>query len=162
MRPGKLLSFMYGFGNIGDTWPVGASGERPFWFELSEMDERVKAGGDDSKRRAAGNKTNGSPEGTAESRVSTSSAEAPILEGQVTRGVFNLYVLIGGRGTGKYTIVESIRSVLGLVPIGEEVRKAHEGIVRLPNGPRACGGDSRGWSRGVRDPAPKVRILTDE
>ena len=42
----------------------------------------------------------------------------------------NLNVLIGGRGTGKSTIVESIRSVLGLDPIGEEARKAHEGIVR--------------------------------
>lgn len=42
----------------------------------------------------------------------------------------NLNVLIGGRGTGKSTIVESIRSVLGLVPVGEEARKAHDGIVR--------------------------------
>ena len=48
----------------------------------------------------------------------------------------NLNVLIGGRGTGKSTIVESIRSVLGLDPIGEEAQKAHEGIVRhvLRNG----------------------------
>lgn len=48
----------------------------------------------------------------------------------------NLNVLIGGRGTGKSTVVESIRSVLGLTPIGEEARKAHEGIVRqvLRNG----------------------------
>ncbi len=42
----------------------------------------------------------------------------------------NLNVLIGGRGTGKSTVIESIRAVLGLAPIGEEVRKAHEGIVR--------------------------------
>ena len=42
----------------------------------------------------------------------------------------NLNVLIGGRGTGKSSIVESIRSVLGLEPIGEEAQKAHEGIVR--------------------------------
>ena len=42
----------------------------------------------------------------------------------------NLNVLIGGRGTGKSTIVESLRYVLGLEPMGEEVRKAHEGIIR--------------------------------
>jgi len=42
----------------------------------------------------------------------------------------NLNVLIGGRGTGKSTIVESLRYVLGLNPLGEEASKAHEGIVR--------------------------------
>ncbi len=42
----------------------------------------------------------------------------------------NLNVLIGGRGTGKSTIIESIRYVLDLEPIGEEARKSHEDIVR--------------------------------
>ncbi|MEA1992313.1 MAG: AAA family ATPase [Thermodesulfobacteriota bacterium] len=42
----------------------------------------------------------------------------------------NLNVLIGGRGTGKSTVVESIRYVLGLEPLGEEALKAHGGIVR--------------------------------
>ncbi|MDN5941177.1 MAG: hypothetical protein L0H94_04755 [Nitrospira sp.] len=42
----------------------------------------------------------------------------------------NLNVLIGGRGTGKSTIVESIRYVLNIEPIGEEAKKAHEGIIR--------------------------------
>ena len=42
----------------------------------------------------------------------------------------NLNVLVGGRGTGKSTMVESIRYALGLNPIGEEARKAHEGIIR--------------------------------
>jgi len=42
----------------------------------------------------------------------------------------NLNVLVGGRGTGKSTVVESIRAVLGLDPVGDEARKAHEGIVR--------------------------------
>ncbi len=48
----------------------------------------------------------------------------------------NLNVLIGGRGAGKSTIVESIRAVLGLTPIGEEARRAHDGIVHhvLRNG----------------------------
>lgn len=42
----------------------------------------------------------------------------------------NLNVLIGGRGTGKSTVVESIRYALGLEPLGEETIKAHGGIVR--------------------------------
>ncbi|MFH2046531.1 MAG: TrlF family AAA-like ATPase [Pseudomonadota bacterium] len=42
----------------------------------------------------------------------------------------NLNVLIGGRGTGKSTIVESIRYVLGMDPIGEEAQKSHSGIIR--------------------------------
>jgi len=42
----------------------------------------------------------------------------------------NLNVLIGGRGTGKSTIIESIRYVLGMEPLGEEALKAHSGIVR--------------------------------
>ena len=42
----------------------------------------------------------------------------------------NLNVLIGGRGTGKSTIVESIRYVLGLEPLGEEALKSHSGIIR--------------------------------
>jgi AAA domain/PHP domain len=48
----------------------------------------------------------------------------------------NLNVLIGGRGTGKSTILESIRYVLGLVPIGDEARRAHDGVVKhvLKNG----------------------------
>lgn len=42
----------------------------------------------------------------------------------------NLNVLIGGRGTGKSTVIESLRYVLGIEPLGDEARKAHEGIIR--------------------------------
>ncbi|MDE0629030.1 MAG: AAA family ATPase [Bryobacterales bacterium] len=56
--------------------------------------------------------------------------EGGFLDGVSVRLNPNLNVLIGGRGTGKSTIVESIRSVLGLTPIGDEARKAHDGIVR--------------------------------
>lgn len=42
----------------------------------------------------------------------------------------NLNVLVGGRGTGKSTMIESIRYALGLEPVGEDARKAHEGVVR--------------------------------
>ena len=42
----------------------------------------------------------------------------------------NLNVLVGGRGTGKSTMIESLRYVLGLEPLGDDARKAHEGVVR--------------------------------
>ncbi len=42
----------------------------------------------------------------------------------------NLNALVGGRGTGKSTMIESIRYALGLEPLGEEARKAHEGVVK--------------------------------
>ena len=42
----------------------------------------------------------------------------------------NLNVLVGGRGTGKSTMIESIRYALGLDPLGEEAKKAHDGVIR--------------------------------
>jgi DNA repair ATPase RecN len=42
----------------------------------------------------------------------------------------DLNVLVGGRGTGKSTIIESIRYVLGLEPKGDEAKKAHEGVIK--------------------------------
>lgn len=41
----------------------------------------------------------------------------------------NLNVLIGGRGAGKSTIIESLRYVLGMESSGDEAGKAHQGIV---------------------------------
>ncbi len=62
--------------------------------------------------------------------------EGGFLDGVTVHLNPNLNVLIGGRGTGKSTVVESIRSALGLDPVGDEARKAHDGIVRqvLGNG----------------------------
>ncbi|MCY4153258.1 MAG: hypothetical protein OXE94_13630 [Aestuariivita sp.] len=42
----------------------------------------------------------------------------------------NLNVLVGGRGTGKSTLIESLRYVLGLEPLGEEARIVHNGVVK--------------------------------
>jgi DNA repair ATPase RecN len=52
------------------------------------------------------------------------------LDGLELRFNANLNVLIGGRGTGKSTVVESIRYVLGIQPIGEEARRSHESLIR--------------------------------
>lgn len=42
----------------------------------------------------------------------------------------NLNVLIGGRGAGKSTVLESLRYVLGLEPKGTQAKTQHESIVR--------------------------------
>ncbi len=64
--------------------------------------------------------------------------EGGFLDGVTINLNPDLNALIGGRGTGKSTIVESIRSALGLDPTGDDARKAHHGIVRhvLRNGTR--------------------------
>lgn len=56
--------------------------------------------------------------------------EGGFLDGAAVHFNPNLNVLVGGRGTGKSTVVESIRSVLALDAVGDEARKAHDGIVR--------------------------------
>lgn len=56
--------------------------------------------------------------------------EGGFLDGAAVHLNENLNVLIGGRGAGKSTVVESIRYALQLSPLGDEARKAHEGIVR--------------------------------
>ena len=42
----------------------------------------------------------------------------------------NLNVLVGGRGAGKSTVLESLRHALGLEPLGEDARAIHKGIIR--------------------------------
>ena len=39
-------------------------------------------------------------------------------------------MLVGGRGAGKSTVIESLRHALGLEPLGENVRAIHKGIIR--------------------------------
>ncbi|MEJ5238640.1 MAG: AAA family ATPase [Limisphaera sp.] len=56
--------------------------------------------------------------------------EGGFLDGAAIHFNENLNVLVGGRGTGKSTVIESLRHVLGLEPIGDDARRAHEGIVR--------------------------------
>ena len=42
----------------------------------------------------------------------------------------NLNVLVGGRGTGKSTVLESLRYALAIDPLGEEATKAHQGVLK--------------------------------
>ena len=56
--------------------------------------------------------------------------EGGFLDNTAVRFNRNLNVLVGGRGAGKSTVVESLRHVLGLDPLGEDARAIHRGIVR--------------------------------
>lgn len=56
--------------------------------------------------------------------------QAGFLDGDAIHFNENLNVLVGGRGSGKSTVVESLRYVLGLEPLGKEAQRIHEGIVR--------------------------------
>ena len=70
------------------------------------------------------------PEPEEHAELISLSWEGGFLDGTAFRFNPNLNVLIGGRGAGKSTVVESLRYVLGLEPVGEEARKARDGIVR--------------------------------
>ena len=56
--------------------------------------------------------------------------EGGFLDGAAFRFTPNLNVLVGGRGTGKSTVIESLRYVLDLDPVGEDALKTHQSIVR--------------------------------
>ncbi|OEH57821.1 hypothetical protein A5N17_12410 [Arthrobacter sp. D2] len=85
--------------------------------------------------------------GTRISLVDPSTAPRTVLgkiswEGGFLDGVSldlsdELTTLIGGRGTGKSTVIESIRFVLDLDPLGPEAKKDHQSMVRNVLGPGA-------------------------
>ncbi len=87
---------------------------------------------------------------TPETRVSlTDPTEAPrtllreiswtggFLDGVTIPISGDLTTLIGGRGTGKSTVIESLRYALGLTPLGEDATKDHLAIVDKVLGPGA-------------------------
>lgn len=85
--------------------------------------------------------------GTRISLVDPSTAPRTVLgriawEGGFLDGVSldlsdELTTLIGGRGTGKSTAIESIRFALDLEPLGPEAKKDHQSMVRNVLGPGA-------------------------
>jgi hypothetical protein len=82
--------------------------------------------------------------------------EGGFLNGSAIHFNENLNVLVGGRGTGKSTTIESLRYVLGLEPLGDDARKAHQGVLRevLKNGTKI--------SLLVRSHKPSPRFYTIE
>ena len=107
------------------------------WIKMDEVSvDGLRQAFLDPDSRVRPNAKEGSPETEEHMELASLSWEGGFLGGVSVHLNPNLNVLIGGRGAGKSTFVESIRAVLGLQPIGEDAAKAHDGIVRhvLRNG----------------------------
>ena len=76
------------------------------------------------------NRQDGESEAEAHTELMGLAWEGGFLDGASISLNPNLNVLVGGHGAGKSTIIESLRYVLALAPVGEEAGKAHQGIVR--------------------------------
>ena len=72
---------------------------------------------------------NSDPEPEEHAELVSLAWEGGFLDGTAIHFNQNLNVLVGGRGAGKSTIVESLRYALDLEPIGEEARKVHQGLI---------------------------------
>jgi hypothetical protein len=57
--------------------------------------------------------------------------EGGFLDGIAVHFNENLNVLIGGRGAGKSTVLESLRYCLGLEPIGDDARTVHTSVIKF-------------------------------
>ena len=73
---------------------------------------------------------NSDPEPEPHARLVAIAWQGGFLDGQAIHFSENMNVLIGGRGTGKSTVLESVRQVLGLKPIGPLAQAAHSEIVK--------------------------------
>ena len=73
---------------------------------------------------------NSDPEPEEHAELWTLAWEGGFLDGAAIHFNPNLNVLVGGRGAGKSTVIESLRYVLDLEPIGEDAQRAHAGTVR--------------------------------
>lgn len=101
------------------------------WIKMSEVSiEGLRQAFLDPGSRIRLNPKKGKLEPEEHAELVALAWEGGFLDGAAIHFNPNLNVLVGGRGTGKSTVVESIRSVLALDAVGDEARKAHEGIVR--------------------------------
>ena len=101
------------------------------WIKMSEVSiEGLRQAFLDPSSRIRLNPQLGKMETEDHAELVAMAWEGGFLDGGAVHFSQNLNVLLGGRGAGKSTIIESVRYVLGLDPIGEDARKAHEGIVR--------------------------------
>jgi DNA repair ATPase RecN len=101
------------------------------WIKMSEVSiEGLRQAFLDPGSRIRLNPKQGKLEPEEHAELVALAWEGGFLDGASVHFNPNLNVLVGGRGTGKSTVVESIRAVLALDAVGDEARKAHEGIVR--------------------------------
>ena len=99
---------------------------------------------------------NSDPEPEVHSELVQLTWEGGFLDGAAIHFSPNLNVLIGGRGAGKSTVIESLRYALGQSPIGEDARTSHNGIVQ-----KVLGGRTK-ISLQVRTYSPAKRVYQIE
>ena len=99
---------------------------------------------------------NSDPAPEVHSELVQLSWEGGFLDGTAIHFNPNLNVLIGGRGAGKSTVIESLRYALGQSPIGEDARTSHNGIVQ-----KVLGGRTK-ISLQVRTYSPAKRVYQIE
>ena len=98
------------------------------WIKMSEVSiEGLRQAFLDPDSRI---RFNSDPEPEEHSELVRVSWEGGFLDGATVRLNPNLNVMVGGRGAGKSTVIESLRYVLDKEAIGEESQKAHIGMVR--------------------------------
>ena len=98
------------------------------WIKMSEVSiEGLRQAFLDPDSRI---RLNSDPELEEHAELVRLSWEGGFLDGATLRLNPNLNVIVGGRGAGKSTVIESLRYVLGKEAIGEESQKAHTGMVR--------------------------------
>jgi len=96
------------------------------------------------------------PDDKPEVRIEAIAWGGGFLADQALRLHECLNVLIGGRGAGKSTVVESLRYAFDMEPLGKEAREAHHQIVKA-----VLGGGSRIWVK-VRASKPSSRAYIIE
>ena len=100
------------------------------WIKMSEVSiEGLRQAFLDPGSRIRLNPPGGELESDEHGELVSLAWEGGFLDKAAIRLNSNLNVLVGGRGAGKSTVIESLRYVLGLDPVGDEAVKSHRGIV---------------------------------
>ncbi|AGK57022.1 SMC domain-containing protein [Hyphomicrobium denitrificans 1NES1] len=73
---------------------------------------------------------NSDPNSTAHTELIAVSWAGGLLDGQGLRFNECLNVLVGGRGAGKSTLIESLRYAFELPPKGDEARRTHDSMIK--------------------------------
>ena len=98
------------------------------WIKMSEVSiEGLRQAFLDPDSRI---RLNTDPEPEEHAELLALSWEGGFLDGTAICFNPNLNVMVGGRGAGKSTVIESLRYVLDKEAVGEESQKAHNGMVR--------------------------------
>ena len=98
------------------------------WIKMSEITiEGLRQAFLDPDSRI---RLNSDPEPEEHAEICELAWEGGFLDGITIHLNPNLNVLIGGRGAGKSTVIESLRYVLDLKAVGEEAQKSHTEMIR--------------------------------